>query len=186
MPQVAKKIGHQLTQSAFDSLLLALDTNRKSAGEKYLLLRQKLTRFFEVRGFSTAEDAAENVLDRLARKLCDEEIENVNAYALGIARMVALELRKSPAEKTSDQLPEIPVPPFDEERAEHERKLKCLNQCLGELPAEKRELIVGYYQGDKSRKIENRQQMAEKLSRTLCATAPLVCAANSKTASSIV
>jgi DNA-directed RNA polymerase specialized sigma24 family protein len=163
MLQVVKKTERQLTQSAFDSLLLALDADRKTAGEKYLLLRKNLIRFFEARGFSTAEEAAEEVLDRLARKLCDEQLENVNTYALGIARMVALELRKSPVEKISNELPEIPVSPFDDEREETNEKLKCLENCLGELSEEKRGIIIGYYRGEKREKIENRRRLAESL-----------------------
>lgn len=164
MIRVADKTKWQLTQKDFDALLSALDANNEKAGEKYLLLRRNLTRFFEARGFSTAEDAAEDVLNRLARKLGGgEKIENADTYALGIARMAALELRRSPVEKTSNELPEIPISPSEKEQTEQEQKLKCLDKCLKKLSKEKREIIVGYYQGEKSEKIENRRKMAEKL-----------------------
>src|SRR5688572_1887871 len=106
----------QLTETAFDKLLAALAEDRAAAGEKYLLLKKNLVRFFETRGFTSADDAADEVFNRLARKLETEELENVNTYALGIARMLAFELRKSPEQKFSDELPEIGVLPFDEEK----------------------------------------------------------------------
>ncbi len=153
----------QLTETAFDKLLAALAEDRAAAGEKYILLKKNLVRFFETRGFSAADDAADEVFNRLARKLETEELENVNTYALGIARMLTLELRKSPEQKFSDELPEIGVLPFDEERRETEEKLKCLDKCLSELTLENREIIVGYYKGEKREKIENRNRLAEKL-----------------------
>lgn len=154
----------QLTETAFDKLLAALAKDRATAGEKYLLLKKNLVRFFETRGFTAADDAADEVFNRLARKLETEELENVNTYALGIARMLALELRKSPEQKFSDELPpEIGVLPPDEEHQEKENKLKCLDKCLSELTLENREIIVGYYKGEKREKIENRNRLAETL-----------------------
>ena len=164
MVGVAEKIKWQLTREAFDALLLNLDAERTAAGEKYLRLRKNLVRFFETRGIIQAEEAADETLNRLARKSGGgEQFENINAYALGIARMLALELRKSPAQKTSNELPEIGVSPFDAEGDEKELKLHCLDDCLKDLPAENREIIVGYYQGEKREKIENRERMAAKL-----------------------
>jgi DNA-directed RNA polymerase specialized sigma24 family protein len=160
----ATRISWQLTETAFERLLAALAEDRATAGEKYLLLRKNLVRFFESRGFSVGDDAADEVLNRLARKLeFGEIIENVNTYALGIARMLALELRKSLLHKTSDEIPEIAAAPFDAEAGEKEQKLKCLENCLGELSAENREIIVGYYRGEKREKIENRTRLAENL-----------------------
>lgn len=164
MIQVAGKTKWQLTQTAFDLLLSAFDADRETAGEKYLLLRKNLLRFFAARGFTTAEEAADEVLNRLARKLeSGEKLENVNTYALGIARMLALELRKSPLQKTSNELPEIGIPPFDREQEEKNEKMKCLDGCLNELSDDNREIIVGYYKGEKREKIENRRRLTAKL-----------------------
>lgn len=153
----------QLTETAFDKLLAALAEDRETAGEKYLLLKKNLVRFFEVRGFNAADDATDEVFNRLARKLETEQLENVNTYALGIARMLTLELRKSPEQKFSNELPEIDVLPFDEEHEKQDEKLKCLDKCLSELSVENREIIVGYYKGEKREKIENRNILAETL-----------------------
>lgn len=161
---VAEKTKWQLTREAFDALLLNLDADRTKAGEKYLRLRKNLVRFFETRGIVQAEEAADETLNRLARKLDGgEQFENINSYALGVARYLALELRKSPAQKTVGELPEIGVSPFDAECEEKEIKLNCLDNCLKDLPSENREIIVGYYRGEKREKIENRHRLAESL-----------------------
>lgn len=154
----------QLTKDAFDHLLAALSADREEAGEKYLLLRNNLVNFFEIRNVARAEDSADEVLNRLARKLeSGEPLENPKTYALGIARMVALEARRIPEQTADEELPEIAAAPFDAETDEKEAKLKCLEKCLGELSAENRQIIVGYYQGEKSGKIENRRKLADDL-----------------------
>jgi RNA polymerase sigma factor (sigma-70 family) len=164
MSETATKTRWQLTQTAFDRLLAALAPSREEASEKYLSLRKNLARFFEARGFQTAEDAADEVMNRLARKLeTSDQIENINTYALGVARMLALELHKSPARKTTDIIPEISVSPIDKEREQKEENLKCLEKCLRQLSDENRQIIVGYYQGEKREKIENRQKLADAL-----------------------
>lgn len=164
-PQNPAKAKWQMTRQPFDKLLASLAEDRDAAGEAYLLLRRNLVRFFETRGFSEAEDASDEVLNRLARKLdAGETFENVHTYALGVARFVVLELRKSPAQKTSNELPEIACPPpFEEEEEEREFKLECLRRCLLKLPQESRELILAYYQGEGRGKIEKRRALAEKL-----------------------
>ncbi|MEZ5429160.1 MAG: hypothetical protein R2747_23135 [Pyrinomonadaceae bacterium] len=154
----------QLTETAFDKLLAALAEDRETAGEKYLLLKKNLIRFFEVRGIGGAEDAADEVINRLAKKLdFGDQIENPNTYALGIARLVVLELRKSPAQKTSNELPEIGVAPVDEEKLAREAELSCLDECLDDLAEENKRIIVGYYQGERREKIENRQRLGDEL-----------------------
>lgn len=153
----------QLTETGFNSLLVALSGDRELAGQKYLLLKRNLERFFETRGFRAIEDAADEVFNRLARKIELQEIENPESYALGIARMVALELRKSPQYKTSNELPEIRVMPIDAEAMEKDGRFQCLEECLMTLSADNRRLIVGYYQGEKREKIKNRNRLAESL-----------------------
>jgi DNA-directed RNA polymerase specialized sigma24 family protein len=153
----------ELNKVALDKLLAAFSDDRDEAGEKYLLLCKNLLRYFEVRGIFNSQSATDEVINRLARKLeSGEQLENVNTYALGIARLLTLELRKSPEQKTSNELPEISTSPT-EETSEKEQKLGCLDKCLGEISSEKKEIIVGYYQGERREKIENRRKMAGKL-----------------------
>ncbi len=154
-----------LTESGFDKLLLCLSCEREQSGEKYLLLRRNLVRFFEGRGFQTAEDAADEVCNRLMRKLdAGAAIENINQYAYGVARMLALELHKERAreQQALNEFQKNGIASHDE-YDETELRLACLRHCLQDLPAESRELILTYYQGDGREKIENRQRLAEKL-----------------------
>jgi RNA polymerase sigma factor (sigma-70 family) len=151
-----------LTAEAFDKLLFTLDADREQAGEKYLLLRRNLVRFFEGRAIAEAEEAADEVCNRLARKLeAGATIENINQYAYGVARMLALELYKEKAreQKALNELPKNEILTHDE----NELRLECLNRCLNDLPAENRELILTYYTGDGGEKIKNRRALAAKL-----------------------
>lgn len=154
-----------LTATAFDKLLLCLDKNREKSGEKYLLLRRNLVRFFEGRRCAEADETADEVFNRLARKLdAEEQIENINQYAYGVARMLVLELYKKQTRRQkmlSEIEPKNEI--FPTKMDETELRLECLHSCLNDLPAESRELILAYYQGDGREKIENRQRLAEKL-----------------------
>jgi len=154
----------QLTKTAFDRLLESFSEDEVEAGEKYLQLKRNLVRFFEVRGIDTPEDASDDVLDRLARKLeSGERYENVATYALGIARLVALEIYKRPKVAGESELPELAAPPAEEYPDRSDRKLDCLDDCLSELSFEKREIIIGYYEGEKRSKIEKRASLATRL-----------------------
>ncbi len=159
-----EKKNWQLTKTAFDSLLAALSDDVAEAGERYNALCGNLTRFFETRGLPEPDDAADEVLDRLARKLeGGETFDNVQSYALGIARILALELYRRPRTVDSDLMPEISVQPNDEENSGDDVRSDCLDDCLNDLSPEKREIIIGYYEGEKRTKIENRAALAERL-----------------------
>src|SRR5262245_38838869 len=133
MEIAASKTRWQLTQEAFDRLLAALGANREAAGEKYLLIRRNLVRFFEGRGFYDAETHTDEVLNRVAKKLTESEIEDVSQYVYGVARLLILELYKE-REKANRAVNELPTESFPQaeadEKAESEQKLRCLNKCL--------------------------------------------------------
>ncbi|MBK9155604.1 MAG: sigma-70 family RNA polymerase sigma factor [Chloracidobacterium sp.] len=153
----------QLSGNAFDGLLDSLADDREKAGESYLLLRRNLVRFFEARGLNSSDDHADQVLDRLARKLeSGEIIENANTYALGIARMYVLELRKAPESKLTYDLPEIATLP-NNDSDERERELTCVDRCLDGMPAENKALVTRYYSGQTREKIENRRRLCDEL-----------------------
>jgi RNA polymerase sigma factor (sigma-70 family) len=164
-----------LTETAFDKLLSCLAEDdgsssacdRERAGERYLLLRRNLVRFFEGRAVGgEAEEAADEVCNRLARKLeAGERFENINQFAYGVARLLALELYKTRAraERALNDLPTQETATPDEEEDENKFQLERLTRCLSELPEESRALILTYYSGDGRKKIENRRQLAEKL-----------------------
>jgi len=153
-----------LTQDAFDKLLVAFGGDRESAGQKYLEIRNNLTRFFEWRGCSFPEDHADETINRMAKRLAEgEEIANHSGYAIGVARMLLMEInkgrqRQQAALEEMGAMPEVYVP-----EDEDESRLNCLKKCLQSLSPDNRELILQYYQGEKGQKIENRKKLLERL-----------------------
>ena len=161
---VASRQKWTLTQEAFDKLLLALGGDRDSGSQKYLEIRTNLTRFFEWRGCSFPEDHADETINRVAKKVAEgEEILNPAGYAMGVARLLLLEIIKGRQREQSalnelGTASELYVEPDD-----GEGRLTCLKQCLQSLSPDNRDLILQYYQGEKSEKIRNRKNLLEKL-----------------------
>lgn len=163
VPTVARQ-KWMLTQEAFDKLLIALGGDRESGSEKYLEIRSNLTRFFEWRACSFPEDHADETINRVAKKVEEgEEILNPSGYAMGVARLLLLEIIKSRQREQSaltefGQTTEVYAEPDD-----GEHRLQCLKNCLQTLSGDNRELILQYYQGEKSEKIQNRKKLIERL-----------------------
>lgn len=150
-----------LTQDAFDKLLAALGPDRESAGKKYLEVRNNLLRFFEWRGCPFPEDHADETINRVAKRVSEgEEILNPASYFHGAARMLLLEIHKEQTKERQafSELARAVVYEFEE----LEPRVECLEHCLKSLSAENRELILQYYQGEKSAKIENRKKLTDR------------------------
>ncbi|HKQ91515.1 MAG TPA: RNA polymerase sigma factor [Blastocatellia bacterium] len=156
-----------LTPKAFDQFLSLLDLDRDRAGESYEALRRNLIQLFIWRGCRDPESHADETINRVIRKIDEgEEVRDVIAYAHGVARRLLLEVfKKQEREQIGiDELPPLVAQP---EEQDDETGVLCLRRCLNRLPEESRQLIVLYYQGEKSAKIENRKRLAEGLSVTL-------------------
>lgn len=153
-----------LNKAAFDKLLAHLDADRERAGERYEIIRLKLVRFFEWRGSVFPDDQADEVINRVARRIDEgEEIRDLKNYFYGVARLLFLETLKE-QEKEAAALEQMPPPWTDSEGGgEQEPRLKCIEMCLRNLTAENRELIIQYYRMEKGAKIENRKAMARAL-----------------------
>jgi RNA polymerase sigma factor (sigma-70 family) len=156
-----------LTKDAFDRLLAAFDSDLEEAGNKYLLMRRNLVRYFEGRGFPFAEDHADEAVNRVAKRLCEgEDVRNLNSYAYGVARLLLLEIVKERA-KEDNALKELPSLRLIENDPtaidEDQQRLECLTHCLEQLPADGRQLIVAYYEGDSRSRIVNRRRLTESL-----------------------
>lgn len=152
-----------LTQDAFDQLLSAFDADREVAGKKYLELRGNLLRLFEWRGCPFPEDHADETINRVARKLSEgETIREPAQYAIGVARLLLLEIRKRQAKEQSALNEWANTTEASYEFAELEPRVACLENCLQTLTPDNRELIVQYYQGEKSAKIEHRKTLTDR------------------------
>jgi DNA-directed RNA polymerase specialized sigma24 family protein len=162
--QTAPRQRWTLTREAFDKLLVAFDVDREQAGQKYLQIRNNLTRFFEWRGCSFPEDHADETINRMAKRVAEgEAILNHSGYAMGVARLLLLEINKGRQREQSalaeiGSAPDVYVPADD-----RDSRLTCLRSCLQTLSPDNRELIIQYYQGDKGEKIENRKKLLARL-----------------------
>jgi RNA polymerase sigma factor (sigma-70 family) len=165
--------GASLTREGLEALLAYLDSDRERAGEKYERIRRRLVKLFECRGVPLPEEAADETMDRVARRLAaGEQIHAAEpaAYFYGVARNVLRELWAQQRERRvgPELVPELApaTPPTDLERhsEDAESRAACLSKCLATLPLETRRLVMDYYQqGGGASKIAGRKELAAKL-----------------------
>lgn len=152
-----------ITQEQFDSLLTWLSGDRELAGTKYETIRSGLVRIFASKGFSDAEDLADETINRVMVRLPDIRTNYSGepaCYFRGVARNIIREngRRKEIASGVIDGR----VEPKPEPDVEHD----CLRHCLDRLPASKRDLILDYYLYQGHEKVEHHKQMAGQLNIT--------------------
>jgi len=165
-----------ITGEAFNLLLACLDADRDTAARKYEIIRRKLIKYFECRGCVTAEDQTDETINRVARRMLEgKQIWTTDpaSYFYGVARNVLREYWSSPEHDFTplDCLPPLAHPSenpmtmkvTEPERLSLEQRLAALDASLSELPTESRDLIVRYYEGEKSVRIRNRRALAEQL-----------------------
>ena len=146
-----------ISQEQFDALLDWLDPEREKAGARYESIRKRLIRLFICRGFNSAEDLADKAINRVARKLAEIRETYVGDpahYFYRVATYIAMEAQKVRA-------PAV-VTPKPEPSEDDEKDYACLEECIGKLHAEDRDLVVAYYQMEKHAKIDHRKKLAEQ------------------------
>lgn len=156
------------TPQEFARLLEWLDPDRERAGEKFLEIRSKVTKILARRRCYEAEDVwdeTSNRVSHLAQKVADTYVGDPALYFYSVAKLVFLEWLKDEKRKTG-RLDDAPSPP-PKTREDVERIHACLDKCLKELDADDRELILHYYEKDKSEKIEHRKELARSRGITL-------------------
>ena len=154
----------ELTRTALNGLLARLDTDPVAAGEKYEHLRRALLKFFSWHQTLEAESCVDETLDRIARRLDGgETIEDVGAFAYGVARLVRLERQRKSAAMpiTNDETLVAHAAPSEDEDVEV--RDACLQQCLGEISLKERDFIVTYYVGTGRERIDGRSRLAATL-----------------------
>src|SRR2546421_6644181 len=125
-------------------------------------MRGNLISFFEWRACPFPEDHADETINRVAKRISEgEEVRDLAKYFFGVARLLLLEIQKERARqlRALDKLPAAETSSFDSD----ETRIACLRQCLDGISPDQRDLIVGYYQGEKSNKIRNRKTLSERL-----------------------
>jgi len=152
----------EVTRERFEGFLAWLSPDQDRAGDAYERLRFRLCTFFSQRRCCFADELADETINRVIIKIEDEPIENKMAYCYGVARNVYREsLRKEPPHLDIDEVivaaPEPEEPSFSND---------CLDQCLGKLAPESRELLLEYFSEARRQKIELRRRISERLKTT--------------------
>ena len=115
------------------------------------------------KGFSDAEDLADEVINRVMKKLPeirDTYVGEPVRYFHGVLRYIIRETGR----RKEVAVEEVPV--FSTEIGAHSDEYDCLLKCLRFLPGEKRDLILDYYIYDGRDKITQHQHMASELGIT--------------------
>jgi DNA-directed RNA polymerase specialized sigma24 family protein len=157
-------VGRQAASSGFTRLLARLHPDPDQAAAEYERLRHALEKFFDWHCAWPPEECADETLDRLAVKLAaDVNVEDVRAYARGIARHVLLEWRRRPPLVSMDESRDyVSVsPPMHDDEAQ--ALSSCFERCLAALSEETRSLVLDYYVAERTAKIDNRRRLARSL-----------------------
>jgi len=155
------------TPADLDNLLLWLGQDTATGARQYVEMRQKLVALFEFRGCDASEDLADETLDRTARAILKPGFVfegNPLAYLRGVARNVYRESLRENRPLSQESLPEIADKVARRPTSESgiESLHACLDRCLAQLPGEKRTLLLRYYQGEQSSKIDGRFRLAQQ------------------------
>jgi DNA-directed RNA polymerase specialized sigma24 family protein len=161
-----------LTQLAFSRLLEWLDDGVDSQGETYLEMRRRLVMYFDRRNRLSADELADETLNRIGRTLEKTaiSIRPPARYCYVVAKFVLLEdFRRERQHVALDESRSeasaigARVARVDDGAVLTERRLECLDRCLDELRPEQRELVVDYYRDTRRQKIERRRDIAQRL-----------------------
>jgi DNA-directed RNA polymerase specialized sigma24 family protein len=165
LPEPDKKSKWLLTESAFERLVTWLDENSEPKGERYVVIRRRLAQYFDRKNCSSPFELADETLNRVARRLEQEgEItgSTPSQFCFNTARYIVLESRRRPGhEQLNEDLASSPQ--FSKEGEWEQQRSDCLEKCLQTLEAEDRIIILGYYQGERRARIDNRKLIAAKL-----------------------
>lgn len=147
-----------LSQESFDLLLAWLSPDREQAGQRYEEIRTRLIKIYTTRGCWDADELADETINRVARKLVEVKDSYTGDPALffyGFVNHIYLEyLRRKPA----------PIPPSMPRMSEEdEARFRCLEECFEKLDSETRDLVLEYYRGEKTAKINHRREFADRL-----------------------
>ena len=170
------------SESSFARLLAWIDNGRESDGREYLALRTRLVAYFERKGCDSPDDLADETLERVNRRLDEEgeiDVETPAKFFYITAKFVFLEYLRSGRRKESSfdtaDLENLGARPFVSDDEQREQLSRCLDRCLAGLNADEKDLIYGYYFGERRAKIDNRRALAAKLGLTPNALAIRTC-----------
>jgi RNA polymerase sigma factor (sigma-70 family) len=178
IPEQGRKTKWVLSQSAFQGLLSWFDEDNETAGQQYVEIRRRLVQYFDRKNCSTPHELADETLNRVARRLEEEGKitgSSPREFCFITARYIFLEsLRGRQHHESLDE--RIAVSPEIQESEEWDQlSSDCLERCLQTLDSQERNVIIGYYHGERSIRIENRKLIAAKLGVSMNALSIRAC-----------
>lgn len=156
---------HPMDRIALQHLLAAFAVDRDEAARRLAATRERLEKYFAWERIPEPDELAWQCLTRVAQKLAaGAQVDNIEAYLYGVARLVLQEAR---AELARKQKRLAHAPPPVALSADIEVKAAALEACLDKLDVADRTLILRYYEGETSSRIRNRQTIANELNLSL-------------------
>jgi RNA polymerase sigma factor (sigma-70 family) len=156
-----------LNQEDFDNLLAWLHPNRDLAAQKYHEIHQSLVKVFSWRGYSDAEELADEVVNRVsvrAKGFIEHYVGDPALYFYGVAKKILHECeRRQPPQPLKPNMKVTEASAAEDQVDEGTILRECLQTCLRKLEPDEKEQILSYYRGTKQAKIDYRKLMAERL-----------------------
>ena len=169
-----RKSAWVLTEKAWHRFLTWLDGS-KFEGNGYVEIQRRLVRYFARKHCPFPEELADEVLNRVARRLEEEgsiSTDEPAHYCYIVARFVFLE---STRQNQNHPLKDSKPVDVMAKRDEVDRRSESLEKCLQSLDSEDRSLILDYYRGQKQDRVESRKKLAAKWKLTTNAVFIRVC-----------
>jgi DNA-directed RNA polymerase specialized sigma24 family protein len=169
-----------LTAEAFDKLLLSFDDNKEKASLIYEDIRKRLIRQFNANQSLIAEEQADEVFNRVARKIADEgfilDQENPYPYFHQIAKYILLEYQRQKRLKILglDDLTIGEEPSYNsveilekaQEKFRTELGLNALKQCREHLNTKEIVMLDKYNSALGKDKKQRHEQLAQSLGKS--------------------
>jgi RNA polymerase sigma factor (sigma-70 family) len=155
-----------IPQKSFEEILAWLDPDRNEAANIYVQLRNDLTKIFVWNHCNDPDGLTDEVFDRVGRKVHDLRPNfkgDPKLFFYGVARNLIKESPKRIKKQVSLEDTDLAAPEVAVDDESEAMREECLNSCLQQLSAEKRELILGYYAKERQAKIDHRTELARQM-----------------------
>ena len=153
----------------FDRLLTFLcPEDPDEAGLRYLRLHQKLAGYFQFRGVADPIAAADETLDRAARRIAEgSDVPDIDKFCLGIARFIIKEGWRFNNRASAAFLQFLQQHDHDSKDVD---RFSLMKTCFEQLPQNDRDLLSSYCSAPTGRaRAKYRVELAEQLNYTVTA-----------------
>ena len=141
----------------------------EEAGRRYLRLHQRLEGFFRIRGVADTAAAADETLDRAARRIAEgADVPNIDNFCLGIARFIIKESWRINTRESTAFLEFLEQ--HEHASADQVDRLSLMKSCFEELPQYEKNLLNAYCDAPRGKaRAQHRRELAERLSLSVSA-----------------